>query len=1081
MLVKPYFEDLNVLHVGTEPNRAYYIPASEAGSYYLDREQSDRFQSLNGNWLFHYEKSIWELEQAFYEESADLTDFREVPVPGMWQMYGVDSHQYVNLRYPFPIDPPYVPRDNPCGAYVRRFEYRSRQEAPRVFLNFEGVDSCFYVWLNGRLLGYSQVSHCTSEFEITGALREGENVLAVLVLKWCDGSYLEDQDKFRMSGIFRDVYLLFRPENGVWDYKIEAIPAFSGAEDAGGQRQAQNVDSIEAAALPKQPLTASLDIRLEFFGETMTVNWRLLSQEGRLLLSGENTDGAVHAAISHPRLWSAETPYLYTLILDTGREVITDRFGIREIHVADGVLYINNTAVKFHGVNRHDSDPHTGFVISRKQMEQDLRLMKEHNVNAIRTSHYPNAPQYYHLYDAYGFYVIDEADNESHGTDKRYKKVDDWDTHVSQWNRLIADNPVFIPATLDRVQRCVVRDKNRTSVLIWSMGNECAYGCTFEEALRWTKAYDTTRLCHYESARYVPTDKAYDRSMLDFYSRMYPDFEEIHAYFRRTHKNPYLMCEYCHAMGNGPGDLEDYFHLIHQYDGMCGGFIWEWCDHALEGGVDEKGNMRYLYGGDSGEFPHDGNFCVDGLVSPDRKPHTGLLEFKNVYRPSRVSGASAEQGWIALHNYLDFTDLKDILAIRCHFVRDGQVLATEETALSCSLPPHGERKLALPERIYCYIKENAVLPAPGKTNLRLHYFLKRDWGCLKRGFELGIEEIMLSSGPASKAPLTSGRPMSKASRKLSADETDRFILIHGSSFSYTYDKFTGTFSSLRAAGRELLMKPMEYNIWRAPTDNDRRIRLEWERAGYDRARIRTYETKVELQKAGTALTEDLLSEYTKDPIAEQAEDSLTGQAEPPAADQLTIRTKLSISAIHIQPFLRLQAQWTIHENGSISMALNVKKDSEFPFLPRFGIRLFLSPSMDQVQYRGYGPLESYCDKHQASYYGIFQDTVRHMHVPYIKPQENGSHWSCDQVAVSGARSSLTACSETGFSFNASHYTQEELGTKAHSFELEESPYTVLCLDYAQSGIGSGSCGPQLLSRYRLDEEAFRFSLNFQIS
>ena len=270
MLVKPYFEDLNVLHVGTEPNRAYYIPASEAGSYYLDREQSDRFQSLNGNWLFHYEKSIWELDQTFYEESADLTDFREVPVPGMWQMYGVDSHQYVNLRYPFPIDPPYVPRDNPCGAYVRRFEYRSRQEAPRVFLNFEGVDSCFYVWLNGRLLGYSQVSHCTSEFEITGALREGENVLAVLVLKWCDGSYLEDQDKFRMSGIFRDVYLLFRPENGVWDYKIEAIPAFSGAEDAGGQRQAQNADSIEAAALPKQPLTASLDIRLEFFGETMT-------------------------------------------------------------------------------------------------------------------------------------------------------------------------------------------------------------------------------------------------------------------------------------------------------------------------------------------------------------------------------------------------------------------------------------------------------------------------------------------------------------------------------------------------------------------------------------------------------------------------------------------------------------------------------------------------------------------------------------------------------------------------------------------------------------------------------------------
>lgn len=1007
MLVKPYFQDLNNLHVGTEPNRAYYIPASGGGFFGVDRENSDRFQSLNGIWKFHYEPSVSNFDQRFFEPGADLEGYQDVPVPGMWQMYGADGNQYLNLRYPFPLDPPYVPRENPCGAYVHSFLYHCLPEAPRAYLNFEGVDSCFYVWINGRFAGYSQVSHSTSEFDVTELLNEGENTLAVLVLKWCDGSYLEDQDKFRMSGIFRDVYLLKRPKSGIRDYRIRAVPVGQGK--------------------------AEFCLDLDFYGTLKEAGYCLMDAQGRCFQEG-NCSGHIQVQLEQIVYWNAEQPYLYTLILSTPDEVITDRVGFREIHVADGVLYINGTPVKFHGVNRHDSDPETGFVISKEQMCRDLTLMKEHNVNAVRTSHYPNAPQYYHLYDEYGFYVIDEADNESHGTDKGYKKTDDWDTHVKKWGRLIADNPAFIPATLDRVQRCVERDKNRPAVVIWSMGNECAYGCTFEEALKWAAAYDNTRLLHYEGARYVSDHRVYDRSLLDLYSRMYPDFEEIHQYFKRRHKTPYLMCEYSHAMGNGPGDLEDYFQIIHQYEGMCGGFVWEWCDHAVLADFKEAESKRYLYGGDSGEFPHDGNFCVDGLVYPDRRPHTGLLEFKQVYRPARMVSCDLRAGAILIHNYMDFTDLKDYLKIYCIFVKNGKDAGETELELPQSVRPHTEGVVyfekELPEEI---------------DGIRIRYILKKDSGSLKAGHELGIDEFL---------PFWNRESIQAAARKnvleksgifsdhgLALEQGERYILVKGRHFSYRYDCFLGTFASMELDGKELFVRPMEYNIWRAPADNDRRIRLEWERAGYDRAKVRTYTTKAELAEEG-----------------------------------IRIQTDLSIAAIHIQPFLRIRANWLVENTGTVRVKLTVCKDPEFPFLPRFGLRMFLPERMNQVEYCGTGPMESYEDKHQASWHGIFKAAVSDLYEPYIRPQENGSHWDCDYIRLKQPDKGLLVMGEGKICFNASHYTQEELTKKGHRFELEPLHGTVLCLDYRQSGIGSNSCGPALAEKYRLSEKHFEWKL-----
>ncbi len=993
MRIEPFFEQPDTLHINTQPPRCYYIPASREGLYALERERSDRFVLLSGSWRFCWFHSVYEVDKDDWSSGAG-EGFREVLVPQVWQNYGADVYQYVNTRYPFPFDPPYVPRENPCGVYQRVFEYRKNPEAPQAYLNFEGVDSCFYVWVNGAFAGYSQVSHSTSEFDVTELLKEGENRLTVLVLKWCDGSYLEDQDKFRLSGIFRDVYLLLRPKEAVRDYFIKART------------------------------DGTVEIELAYFNRTLPTKWKIMDMEGRTAAEGETEEGRIRTRISDCRLWNCEEPYLYTVVFSTEGERITDRFGFRRIEVEDGVLKINGTPVKFHGVNRHDMEPDTGFAVSREQMERDLLLMKRHNVNAIRTSHYPNSPQYYHLYDELGFYVIDEADNESHGTDKVYKKKDDWDTHVKQWNRAIADNPAYTEAVTDRVKLCVERDKNRASVVIWSMGNECAYGCTFEAALLWAGERDDTRLLHYEGARYVPDPEAYDFSRLDFYSRMYPDFEEIREYFKEPKKLPYLMCEYCHAMGNGPGDLEDYFQVIHQYPGMCGGFVWEWCDHGIE--TVKNGKKGFLYGGDHGEFPHDGNFCMDGLVSPDRKPHPGLLEFKNVYRPCRIESVDWERGEAVLRNYLDFTDLAGYVTVTWEAVWDGRITAREEGCRLPSVLPH----------------ETGAVPfhletsGQGRGFLRARYCLRRDTAFEKEGFELGFEEIPIG-GNGGGRPETALCGFNQEAPALSVREEERLIEISGPDFSYAYDKFRGAFSRLNRHGEDYLEKPMEYNIWRAPTDNDRRVRLVWQKAGYDRAVTRTYETQVKAERGG-----------------------------------VEIRTTLSISAVHIQRILNITSLWTIDGNGNIRVRLEAVRDTEFPFLPRFGLRLFLPQKMGQVRYCGMGPSESYPDKHQASWHGIFEGWADSMHTPYHRPQEYGSHWDVSWVQVSGGCGSLLASSPEPFMFQAGVYTQEELEAKAHDFELEASGYTVLCLDHAQSGIGSNSCGPELLSRYRLEGERF---------
>ena len=1002
MIVPRYYEDLSVLHENTMPARAYFIPASKRMDNLVEhREESDRMQLLNGTWKFQYFNSIYDVQEPFFEKDYDTENFDEIQVPSVWQMAGYDTHQYTNIRYPFPFDPPYVPQDIPCGTYAHTFVYHKDENAPKAFLNFEGVDSCFYVWINGSYVGYSQVSHMTSEFDITDLLRDGENSIAVLVMKWCDGSYLEDQDKFRMSGIFRDVYILKRPKQAISDYHIK-----TRIED----------------------MLAKVEIEMKFYSP-LNVKISIEDRNGAVVALGSIAEeGTAVLEIASPELWNTENPYLYKLILETENEVIVDHIALRKIEIKDQVIYLNGQKIKFRGVNRHDSDPVTGFTISLEQLTTDLTLMKQHNFNAIRSSHYPNAPFFYEMCDKYGFMVIDEADIEAHGPFMIYRKEDTDYNRFKRWNEKIADDPVWEEAIVDRVKLMVERDKNRFCIVMWSMGNESAYGCNFEKALEWTKNFDPDRITQYESARYRNYDETYDYSNLDVYSRMYPALSEIQEYLDKDGSKPFLLVEYCHSMGNGPGDFEDYFQMIQDNDKMCGGFVWEWCDHAIAHGTAENGKTIYAYGGDHGEEIHDGNFCMDGLVYPDRTVHTGLLEYKNVYRPARVISYNKESGELVLHNYMDFDDLKDYVKISYELTQDGLVISKGKLP-EVSAVPHSEGKINLKINV----------PESGKCYLKFIYHLKKELPLLDEDHILGFDEIEVSKEDTKCKLAEKWIPKTVVDSELQVNENDTQIHIKGREFAYTIDKRTALFTEMKFAGREYLNHPMELNIWRAPTDNDMYIKSEWKKAHYDKAYTRAYTTEVVQGKHGVKIT-----------------------------------SHASVVAETVQKILDVTITWKIEAAGKIDADIAVTKDDEFPDLPRFGVRMFLDKKLSAARYFGMGPQESYCDKHQAASHGLYHANVDDLHEDYIRPQENGSHYDCEYVELNNSRYGIVVSAENAFSFNASYYTQEELEKKTHNYELTESDSVVFCVDYALNGIGSNSCGPVVLDQYRFDDVLFRF-------
>ncbi len=1032
MQMLTHHDNLAVLHEETLPPRAYYIPCSPelharepdlAGRINIERTRSDRFRLLNGEWEFTHYPSVQDLDRDVFAIPELATT---IPVPGTWQYNGFDQHQYTNIRYPIPLDPPHVPKRNPAGHYRTKFTYapthaatssadqterRSIKQgaAPRTHLMFEGVDSAFYLWINGTYVGYSQVTHAQSEFDITDALIEGTNTLDVLVLKWCDGTYLEDQDKFRTTGIIRDVYLLSRAAAGVEDYFVTTSFTENGAR-------------------------VTVDAR--FYGDPGSVDVTLIDPKGAPVAHGRFTPGSSgsaaqahsldhtwHTDLTQPYEWTPETPSLYTLIMHTANEVITDRVGIREVVIADAVLKVNGDPIKIKGVNRHDSDPRTGPVVDLDHIRRDLKLMREHNINAIRSSHYPNCPQFYHLCDEYGFYVMSEADNESHGTQLQLLADETEPNVFHQWNKPIADNPAWTEAVVDRIELMIHSEKNRPSIISWSAGNECAYGQTLEAGLARMKELDPTRFTHYESAYYKAPDRSYDYSNIDVYARMYPPLSDITEYLTWGDK-PFLLVEYCHSMGNGPGDLEDYWQMILREERMCGGFIWEWADHAVQ---TDAG--AYLYGGDHGEEIHDGNFCIDGLVGPDRTPHTGLLEAWNVHRPIRAEYC---QGVLTLTNTANHLNAADFARLRYEVICDGVVV--EHGALQCpSIAPHTSARMELP----------LTVPEVGRCFLRVFSVLAHDAPLVSEGHCLGFDEFALPNVTAhTRAALELCPPKVKSKPSTVAPETGdkqpileprgRFCSVRAGDLHYQFDRDTGLIESIRYRDEDLCSKPMEFNIWRAPTDNDMYVKSQWIRAKYHLAYSHAYSFTADRKTDGIRLT-----------------------------------AEIAVVAPTIQPIIRGRLTWIVRPDGSLELSFVGDVSENFPDLPRFGIRMFLKRG-DRVLWAGLGPQENYIDKRQAARHGVYQMPIGELHENYIMPQENGSRSSVDYLEIQGIHEdlNLAVASNHLFSFNASHFTQEELTRCTHNTELHPAGCTVLCIDSAMAGIGSGSCGPSLDPAYR---------------
>lgn len=984
MKVEKFYENLQTLHVGTMENRCYYVPQSAKGE--------SRGRTLSGNdWKFAYFPCVEAVPDKFCEADYNPSGFLSMEVPSCWQMKGFDQKQYTNVRYPFPYDPPYIPDENPCGAYLKDFKLNAKEAGMRQFLYFEGVDSCFYVWVNGEFVGYSQVSHSPSEFEITGKTREGANRLSVLVMKWCDGSYLEDQDKLRFSGIFRDVNLVLRPEAFVHDFTV-------------------------TTPVDLENNSAVVEVRFDRVEGSPSIECELSDAEGNLLGTGFSNGAKLAFPVDAPVLWNAEQPYQYVLKISAGDEVIVQKVGIRQISVKNAAIFINGKQVKFRGVNRHDSNPVTGAAVTYEDAVKDLTLMKEHNVNAIRTSHYPNAPWFPALCSEYGFYVVAESDLESHGTTTIYHGAGPNDTFG-----LLAQDPAWAESILDRQKRNVIRDKNECCVIFWSLGNESGYGPNFEDAGKWVKSYDPTRLVHYEGSVWETGGYKNDVSMLDVMSRMYAPTEWVKQYCEdvRTRK-PFIQCEFIHAMGNGPGDIEDYMQQMYAYDKFCGGFVWEWCDHATFEGRAADGRSMYHYGGDAGEYPHDGNFCMDGLVYPDRRPHTGLAEWKNAIRPVRAQLESLAEGTVILKNMQDFADLSDTVTVQYEVKKNGELLAAGE--FDC---------------VECSAHQDVTVTIPGlgelaadKTYLKLTYVQKADAALTKKGRVMGFDQFALFEEQEAALSLT-------AAGKLTLEEKQDSYLIRSDRIRYRFGKKKAAFTIMERDGKELIEKPMEWCVFRAPADNDMYVGKEWEEAGYDRPWTKVYNCSAETD----------------------------GQT-------VRILCEFSIASAYRQPHLHASVKWEVNADGVIKMELDAKRDTKFPFLPRFGLTLTLPEEETEVQYFGYGPYESYQDKHRASWMDRFETTVSALHEDYIKPQENGSHYNCYEVKVGN----IHAAGSRPFSFNASYYTVEELAKKAHNYELERSGNVILHLDYAMSGVGSNSCGPRLLEKYQLKEENIHWEM-----
>ena len=958
--------------------RSYYIPSGVS-----------EYRLLNGQWKFAYFTRDIDVPE-------EITEWDTIPVPSCWQIEGYDFNNYTNINYPYPCDLPYVPDDNPCGVYER--EFKIDEKWGKVYFVFEGVSSCAFLYINGQYVGFTQGSHLQAEFDITGFVTEGTNIIRVKVLKWCCGSYLEDQDFFRFNGIFRDCYLLQRPEGHIDD--VEMIP-----EDK--------------------------EIKIKLDGQAKV---RVLEGD-KILTETEMRDSFCYAP-EKPILWNAEKPFLYTVELERGGEIITLKAGLRKIEVSDQFeLLINGVSVKLHGVNHHDTSKYRGWCQTDEELRADLELMKELNMNCVRTSHYPPTPQFIQMCDEMGFYVVLETDIETHGfVRRRANTVYAFDVNT---NELPGNRLEWKKEHIERMKRMVETYKNHACAIMWSTGNESGHGCNHVDMIRWTRRRDPSRLVHCEDA----SSKGQNHNP-DVYSRMYPSQVDIERFATTNDLNmPVFLCEYSHAMGNGPGDVYYYNELFDKYPKLIGGCIWEWADHVVTVDGVQK------YGGDfEGELTHDGNFCCDGLVSADRSLKAGSLEAKVAYQPIRTT---YEDGVLKIYNRLDFTNL-DEYEFTFTIEVDGKVISEEKKVLAAE--PHSTIEVEIPyEAVACKygVHLNTSLTKDGKECAKTQHQLPCicgdaccgdveaavpcDYGCQNSATTETACECCCADENCGTSDDISAPMMI---------EGDYDVTISGEGFTYMFSKHYGAFTSMIVYGEEQLAGKNVLSAFRAPTDNDRNIIKRW-------ANLNIWEG------------ENLDCVFTKVYDC-HVEDGV-------------IKVKGCLAGVSRIPFLYFDQTITVSGAGEVSYDLSARIREDAIWLPRLGFEFELPVASKEFTYYGNGPIESYCDLHNWASVGLYTSNADKEYVNYVRPQEHGNHIGVKMLQIG----KLEFAPADTMEINVSNYSTAALYKAEHTDELVADGKIHLRIDYRVSGVGSNSCGPELEEKYRLSEKEIAFAFTIR--
>ena len=971
-----------------EDHRITGIGRREARTaFYKD---SQKKISLNGEWDFKYVDAP-ELSPEGFEQSGAREGWDKIDVPSVWQLRGYDKMHYTDVLYPFPVNPPYVPDENPTGIYKKTVVLDEQWMEKDTVLKFHGVDSAFDVWVNGNHVGFGKVSRLPSEFDITGFVKTGENDITVRVYKWSDGTYLEDQDMWWLSGIYRDVELINEEKNAVLDLRVN------------GTLDDSYKNGFFTAGITMKQAGTNLGWKLSYKGKTVL--------EGELVSEGK--DICIEAEIPKVHTWTAETPELYEFTVMTENQEVTVRCGFRKIEIKDKNFRVNNQVILLNGVNHHDYNPREGRRVTREQMESDIRLMKQYNINAVRCSHYPANEYFYDLCDEYGLYVINEADLECHG----FEWVENY-----TW---ITDDETWKDAYVDRSVRMVKRDRNHPSIIMWSMGNESAFGCNFRSAAEAIRELDDTRLVHYEGD--------FEAEVTDVYSTMYTrlkGLKEIAEYQIKGDK-PHVMCEYGHAMGNGPGGLKAYQDMYRKYKRLQGGFLWEWYDHGIY--TEEKDKKYYKYGGNYGDFPTNGNFCIDGILMPDRTPSPGMEEYKQIIAPVEITAVEGSMNKLQIRNYYDFLNL-DTTTLYWEVKAEDQMIQ-DGTVEGLSVAPHEGKIIALPITAF-ELQENT------DYYLNLTVCQKEERNYAPAGYEIKKVQIPMQIRK-------DGFSVRETADKLQVTEGQGGLTVENSRVTAKFSTVFGKLISFGKDGKEYLTEGPRMNVYRATIDNDMYKKEDWMNKYF-------IQKPVEETEYVSCLKED---------------------------DKVIVRIGTFFSCYNQSWGFECDYTYTVYSCGQMKVEIQGKAVQrgklEPAFLPRIGVIMKGNKNFQKTMWYGMGPGESYVDSKAASIMGIYENTVDGMMTDYVFPQENGHHEQVKWFRIGDGKDGLLCKMEEKLGLNLANYTDESLEKAQHPFEIEKADDVIIHLDYRQSGLGSNSCGEEQLEENKVKLQDFAMAFTVQ--